>query len=58
MARNSLKKEDLSKVAEVVPSMDALLNTALSLAKNPNTGKVASAVSPKIRTANLGGILT
>ena len=38
--------------------MDALLNTAPSLAKNSNTGKVASAVSPKIRTANLGRILT
>jgi len=38
MAKNSLKKEYFSKVAEVVPSMDALLNTGPYLAKNPNTG--------------------
>lgn len=37
MAKNSLKKEYFSKVAEVVPSMDALLNTGPYLAKNPNT---------------------
>jgi len=44
MAKNSMKKEDFSKVAEVVPSMDALLNAAPSLAKIPGAGKIASVV--------------
>ncbi len=42
MAKNSLTKEDFSKVAEVVPSMDALLNAAPSLAKIPGADKLAS----------------
>ena len=44
MAKNSMKKEDFSKVAEVVPSMDALLNAAPSLAKIPGAGKIASVI--------------
>ncbi len=44
MAKNSMKKEDFSKVADAVPSMDALLNAAPSFAKIPGVGKIASVV--------------
>jgi len=44
MAKNTLKKEDFSKVAEAVPSMNSLLNAAPSLAKIPGAGKIASVV--------------
>jgi hypothetical protein len=44
MAKNSMKKEDFSKVAEAVPSMDKLLDSAPSLAKIPGAGKLASLV--------------
>ena len=44
MAKNSMKKDDFSKVAEVVPSMDKLLDSAPSLAKIPGADKLASLV--------------
>ncbi len=44
MAKNSLSKEDFGKVAEVVPSMDTLLDAAPSLAKIPGAGNIASVV--------------
>ena len=44
MAKNSMKKEDFSKVAEAVPSMDKLLDSAPSLAKIPGADKLASLV--------------